>query len=252
MDCARGRAAPQRRAVPGGQHGPQGPRRHPVRPSGGHVAVITTARLVVETLASTDPADDRVGTRIVASPGRDIGLEYRAGASMTVAIKLFPDTYVDSVVQLRGMRAMREVDGVEWASAAMATPANVETLHAEGVDRGRRRGRRLQRLLPGRQGARTTTIAAEALAAGESAVTSSGPAADGGSRAADGTALAARRGARPARIQCRGDLGARRLRRAGRLPGAVGGPARPAVQRQRAGRQGGGAQGPRALAAAGC
>ena len=53
---------------------------------------------------------------------------------MTVAIKLFPDTYVDSVVQLRGMRAMREVDGVEWASAAMATPANVETLRAEGVD----------------------------------------------------------------------------------------------------------------------
>ena len=47
---------------------------------------------------------------------------------MTMAIKLFPDTYVDSVVQLRGMRAMREVDGVEWASAAMATPANVETL----------------------------------------------------------------------------------------------------------------------------
>ena len=60
---------------------------------------------------------------------------------MTVAIKIFPDTYVDSVVQLRGMRAMREVDGVEWASAAMATPANVETLRAEGrrTDAGGRR-----------------------------------------------------------------------------------------------------------------
>jgi FdrA protein len=53
---------------------------------------------------------------------------------MKAAIKLFPDTYVDSVVQLRAMRAMRELDDVEWASAAMATPANVETLRAEGVD----------------------------------------------------------------------------------------------------------------------
>jgi FdrA protein len=52
---------------------------------------------------------------------------------MSVAIKLFPDTYVDSVVQLRAMRAMREVDGVEWVSAAMATPANVETLRTEGI-----------------------------------------------------------------------------------------------------------------------
>ena len=53
---------------------------------------------------------------------------------MKVAIKLFPDTYVDSVVQLRAMRAMRELDDVERASASMATPANVETLLAEGVD----------------------------------------------------------------------------------------------------------------------
>jgi FdrA protein len=53
---------------------------------------------------------------------------------MTTAIKFLRDTYVDSIVQLRAMRAMREADGVEWASAAMATPANVETLRAEGVD----------------------------------------------------------------------------------------------------------------------
>lgn len=53
---------------------------------------------------------------------------------MSISVKLFPDTYVDSVVQLRGMRAMREVDDVEWASAAMATPANLETLRDEGVD----------------------------------------------------------------------------------------------------------------------
>ncbi|MBF4770433.1 protein FdrA [Nocardioides agariphilus] len=90
---------------------------------------------------------------------------------MTVAIKLFPDTYVDSVVQLRGMRAMRQVGGVEWASAAMATPANVETLRAEGLDP-------MQVADAGANDfflvvrATTDSIAAEALAAGESAVTS--------------------------------------------------------------------------------
>ena len=30
---------------------------------------------------------------------------------MSIAIKVFPDTYIDSVVQLRGMRAMREISG---------------------------------------------------------------------------------------------------------------------------------------------
>ena len=101
---------------------------------------------------------------------------------MTMTIKLFPDTYVDSVVQLRGMRAMRDVDGVEWASAAMATPANVETLRAEGVepmevaDAGSNDFFLVVR-------ATTDSIAAQALAAGEAAVTSSGPArGEGGPR----------------------------------------------------------------------
>ena len=52
---------------------------------------------------------------------------------MTNLLRLFKDTYVDSVVQLGGMRAMREVAGVRWASAVMATPANVEALQAEGM-----------------------------------------------------------------------------------------------------------------------
>lgn len=56
---------------------------------------------------------------------------------MTTGIEFVRDTYVDSVVQLRAMRAMREGDDVEWASAAMATPANVETLRAEGIDPAR-------------------------------------------------------------------------------------------------------------------
>jgi FdrA protein len=55
---------------------------------------------------------------------------------MTSLTRLFPDTYVDSVAQLRAMRAMRDEPGVQWASAVMATPANVEAMPAEGVDAG--------------------------------------------------------------------------------------------------------------------
>jgi FdrA protein len=49
-------------------------------------------------------------------------------------VRLFRGTYVDSVVQLAGTRAMRAVDGVEWATAAMATPANQDTLTEQGFD----------------------------------------------------------------------------------------------------------------------
>ncbi len=53
---------------------------------------------------------------------------------MIHAISLYPETYVDSVVQLVGSRALLGVDGIEWASAAMATPGNVATLEKEGFD----------------------------------------------------------------------------------------------------------------------
>jgi len=96
---------------------------------------------------------------------------------MSVAIRLFPDTYVDSVVQLRGMRAMREVDGVEWASAAMATPANVETLRAEGVEPAQVADTSSNDFFLVVR-ATTDSIAEEALATGESAVTASDPAHD--------------------------------------------------------------------------
>jgi FdrA protein len=91
---------------------------------------------------------------------------------MPIAIKVFPDTYVDSVVQLRGMRAMREVDGVDWASAAMATPANLETLRTEGVEQAHVDGASSNDFFLVVR-ARTDSIAAAALTAGESAVTSS-------------------------------------------------------------------------------
>lgn len=53
---------------------------------------------------------------------------------MSAAVLLFRDTYLDSVVQLSGTRAMREVPGVDWAAVAMATEANLATLEAEGFD----------------------------------------------------------------------------------------------------------------------
>jgi len=52
----------------------------------------------------------------------------------TTRVRLFRGAYVDSVVQLSGTRAMRAVDGVEWAAAAMATPVNLDTLAEQGFN----------------------------------------------------------------------------------------------------------------------
>jgi FdrA protein len=51
---------------------------------------------------------------------------------VTASVRVHADRYLDSVLQLAGTRAMRAVDGVEWAAAAMATEANLATLTAEG------------------------------------------------------------------------------------------------------------------------
>jgi FdrA protein len=53
---------------------------------------------------------------------------------MTAVVTLIKDTYVDSVVQLTGTRAMSQSAGVHWAAAAMATAANVDTLRDQGFD----------------------------------------------------------------------------------------------------------------------
>ncbi len=44
------------------------------------------------------------------------------------------DTYLDSVLLLAATRAMTATDGVTWATAVMATPANVEGLRGQGID----------------------------------------------------------------------------------------------------------------------
>jgi FdrA protein len=53
---------------------------------------------------------------------------------MIHGVRVFPDAYVDSVLQLAATRAMRETEGVDWAAAAMATPGNLATLAEEGFD----------------------------------------------------------------------------------------------------------------------
>lgn len=101
---------------------------------------------------------------------------------MNIAIKVFPDTYVDSVVQLQGMRAMREIEGVEWASAAMATPANVETLRAEGVDPAKLTDVGSNDFFLVARATDEEAVSA-ALAAGEAAALSAGPATESGEHA---------------------------------------------------------------------
>lgn len=50
----------------------------------------------------------------------------------TFAIRLFKDTYLDSVLQMSGTRVLEETAGVIWGSSAMATPGNIETLVQRG------------------------------------------------------------------------------------------------------------------------
>jgi FdrA protein len=52
----------------------------------------------------------------------------------TARARVFPGTYRDSLLLLSATRAMQDGDGVAWAAAVMATPANVEDLAGHGFD----------------------------------------------------------------------------------------------------------------------
>lgn len=52
--------------------------------------------------------------------------------TMVSKAEVIADSYADSVRLLEATRAMLESDGVDWAWAVMATPANLETLASEG------------------------------------------------------------------------------------------------------------------------
>ena len=101
---------------------------------------------------------------------------------MSIAVKIFPDTYIDSVVQLRGIRAMREMADVEWASAGMGTPANIETLRAEGVDAAEVEGVGSNALFIAVR-AHDEGVAAKALTVGEAAMLAGGSVAEDGQQA---------------------------------------------------------------------
>lgn len=53
---------------------------------------------------------------------------------MSGTLRVLANTYVDSVVQMGATRAMREVDGVEFAAVGMGTAANMDVLTGEGFD----------------------------------------------------------------------------------------------------------------------
>jgi FdrA protein len=53
---------------------------------------------------------------------------------MTDTIRVMAGTYVDSVVQMGATRAMRQVDGVEFAAVGMGTRSNMDVLGGEGFD----------------------------------------------------------------------------------------------------------------------
>lgn len=55
---------------------------------------------------------------------------------MKRAVHILNDSYKDSVRLLEATRAMLALEGIDWAWAVMATPANLETLAAEGFTDG--------------------------------------------------------------------------------------------------------------------
>ncbi len=96
---------------------------------GGAVAVITTARLAAQSLDDAATDGTSAGTRIVG-----LATTYPGRGTMTTVVRLLKDTYLDSVLQMSCTRQMGQVDGVEWATVAMATPANLEALRQKGFE----------------------------------------------------------------------------------------------------------------------
>ncbi|HEX3425249.1 MAG TPA: hypothetical protein VHT30_03900 [Acidimicrobiales bacterium] len=60
---------------------------------------------------------------------------------------VYHDTYLDSVLLLTATRAMGVVDDVSWATAVMATPANLEALAGRGIDAAPLQGARANDLV---------------------------------------------------------------------------------------------------------
>ena len=96
---------------------------------GGSMAVITS---VDRLLATLSPGVGRAPTRHPDPAGGPAGPR-RMSSEVATVLRRLADTYVDSVLLLAATRAMQDVEGVTWATAVMATPANLEVLEDQGV-----------------------------------------------------------------------------------------------------------------------
>jgi len=93
---------------------------------------------------------------------------------MTAVVQLFKDTYLDSVLQLSGARAMSQSQDVKWAAVAMATAANLETLRDQGFEVAELQGARANDLFLAVR-ADNDAAAAAAIEAGREALFSERP-----------------------------------------------------------------------------
>jgi FdrA protein len=91
---------------------------------------------------------------------------------MSETIRIFRNSYMDSVLQLAATRTMTQSPGVAWAAAAMATEANVDILANMGFDRSRLDGAKANDLILAVR-ADSDDAVAEALAAAHLALFSS-------------------------------------------------------------------------------
>ncbi len=176
MAVSEAEGVPGDRRVPGREHGPQSAGRRALpaswrRAGGDHLAGA----------GLRFPQGGRNRAR------RSNGHQDRPGQAadrfrlMVRRVKVFPDRYVDSVLQMAATRSMLELDGVEWAAAAMATPANIEILAGKEFGKGELGGASANDLFIAVE-AEDEEVVDKATAAGEGRLFSS-PAAGGGQAA---------------------------------------------------------------------
>ena len=196
----------------------------------------------------SDPGLHRRGRRLGRHPHR-ADPAGAGGQRMTVSTRLFPDTYVDSVTQLVG-------DAGDARHRRGGLGQRRDGHPGERGDPARRRGSpdddgrgRGQRLPPRRPGGRRGAGERRAGRGRADASSRPGPRPRTTRESEPAPMRRAPSGEQPG-SQRRDRLGARRVRRARGAPGADGRPARAAVQRQRARRRGGRAQGTRPAARA--
>lgn len=111
-------------------------------------------------------------------------------------VAIHADTYLDSVLLLAATRAMTSLDGVEWATAVMATPANVTTLRQQGVTDDALEGATANDLVLAVLAADDEVIAG-ALTAGDEALFSDRPATTGSGERAPAQSIEEAQGRMP-------------------------------------------------------